>query len=313
MSTTKPATVQLSLFGLAPVAAAAPKPAPVAAPRMSMELALRQLKITGPACISFSGGRTSAFMLWLLLAANGGRLPPDVHVIFANTGKEHPGTLHFVWQCGEFWGVPIAFLEYDGRGGMRDFREVTYETASRDGQPFETAIQRKYALPNVAQRWCTQVLKVERIRAFMRSRGYETWSDYVGLRADEPARVAKRRAAADDEVTYELPLAAIGVTVEHVRDFWSRQSFDLEIPSDAGNCTLCFMKGTGTIRDAIARDPAEADWWIEQERRTGRQFLKNTSFRELRDSALVPIERLTGRELAIASNTDDARPCACTD
>ena len=64
---------------------------------------------------------------------------------------------------------------------------------------------------------------------------------------------------------------------------------------------------------ACARDPAEADWWVEQERRTGRQFLKNTSFRELRDSALVPIERLTGRELAIASNTDDARPCACTD
>ena len=73
------------------------------------------------------------------------------------------------------------------------------------------------------------------------------------------------------------------------------------------------LQGNNRAGDAIARDPAEADWWIEQERRTGRQFLKNTSFRELRDSALVPIERLTGRELAIASNTDDARPCACTD
>ena len=44
--------------------------------------------ITGPALISFSGGRTSAYMLKMILDAHGGTLPDDVHVCFANTGKE---------------------------------------------------------------------------------------------------------------------------------------------------------------------------------------------------------------------------------
>ena len=44
--------------------------------------------ITEPTVISFSGGRTSAFMLWKVLEAHGGVLPSDAIVCFANTGKE---------------------------------------------------------------------------------------------------------------------------------------------------------------------------------------------------------------------------------
>ncbi len=50
-------------------------------------------KLTGPALISFSGGRTSAFMLRRILDAGGGTLFPDVKVAFFNTGKERPETL----------------------------------------------------------------------------------------------------------------------------------------------------------------------------------------------------------------------------
>ena len=50
--------------------------------------------------ISFSGGRTSAYMTERLLR----ELPPDqVIVCFANTGKEEPETLEFVRRCDEHW------------------------------------------------------------------------------------------------------------------------------------------------------------------------------------------------------------------
>ena len=71
-------------------------------------------RISGPTILSYSGGRTSAFMLWQYLEAHGGRLPPDTHVCFANTGCEHPDTLAFVHTCSLYWAVPIVWLEYDG-------------------------------------------------------------------------------------------------------------------------------------------------------------------------------------------------------
>lgn len=270
-------------------------------------------RISGPTCISFSGGRTSGLMLWHYLDAHGGTLPAETHVVFANTGKEHPDTLAFVQKCSDYWSVPIAWVEYDGNDGERDFRLVDCFTASRDGEPFETLIQRKNALPNLTMRWCTESLKVRRARAYMRSLGYEHWTDCVGLRADEPRRVAKRRAASDDEVTYALPLDDAGVTVEDVRAFWRAQPFDLEIPSESGNCTLCMMKGPAILIREIRRDPAEADWWIEMERRTRRSFFARWNFRELRDAALVPIEQLTGRPRALALADPGEIACACTD
>jgi len=59
--------------------------------------------IEGPAVISFSGGRTSGYMLKHILDAHGGTLPDDIIVSFQNTGKEMPETLDFVRDCGERW------------------------------------------------------------------------------------------------------------------------------------------------------------------------------------------------------------------
>ena len=43
----------------------------------------------GNVLISFSGGRTSGYMLHQILEANGG-LPDRAKVVFANTGREMP-------------------------------------------------------------------------------------------------------------------------------------------------------------------------------------------------------------------------------
>ena len=269
-------------------------------------------RLVAPACVSFSGGRTSAYLLRKVLDAHGGTLPPGVHVLFANTGKEHPGTLDFVRDCGERWDVQIVWLEYDGRdgkGGRLSYREVTHATASRAGEPFAALIASKQALPNWGARWCTQELKVARLRAWMRVRGYESWTDAVGLRADEPRRVARIKGDHTQEVTRVTPLADAGVTVEDVARFWAAQPFDLAVPYGAGNCDLCFMKAARVLREQVRERPDLTTWWSDREAETGRVWNVRFTYAQLRARALMPVVRSSQLDLFDESQPD----CACTD
>ena len=139
--------------------------------------------INEPTCISFSGGRTSAYMLYRILEANNMTLQSDNYVIFCNTGKEHEATLEFVKQCQDQWNIPITWLEYAKND--QKFKEVTFETASRNGEPFEQMIQYKQFLPNSVMRFCTTELKIHPITRFMKSKGYDDFQTLAGIRADE--------------------------------------------------------------------------------------------------------------------------------
>lgn len=229
--------------------------------------------ITGPALISFSGGRTSAYMLHEILRAHGGKLPDDVVVAFANTGKEREETLRFVHECGSRWGVRIHWIEW--RPGDK-FEEVGFNSAARAGEPFEALISAKHTIPNSFMRFCTEDLKVTAIRGFVRSLGWDHCINPVGLRRDEGKRVLKQLARNGTDLlwTVRCPLYDAGVTRDDVMDFWSRQDFDLALQPWEGNCDLCFMKGERILTRLIYDDPSRADWWIAQEARIGHQFKK---------------------------------------
>lgn len=236
-------------------------------------------KIDSPTCISFSGGRTSAYMLWRVLQSNGG-LPADAVVCFANTGKEDEATLRFVRDCGERWGVPITWVEY--RNDERGFAVVDFDTASRGGEPFEAIIRKRNYLPNPITRFCTSELKIRTMHKWLRANwqmlGWDAqdleWNQMIGIRADEHRRVAKIRARGHStETTKEtmlMPLADAGVTVQDVDAFWSRQEFNLELPTYngrtlAGNCDLCFLKPAQQVRTLISEKPERAVWWARME------------------------------------------------
>lgn len=227
--------------------------------------------ISGPALVSFSGGRTSGFMLHEIVAAHGGALPDDVFVTFANTGREMPETLDFVRDCGEQFGVDIVWLEYRAHDEpQKRWQRVTYETASRDGEPFKALIRQKNYLPNPVTRFCTIELKIRAMKLFaQRAQGWTEWTNVIGLRADEPRRVAKSRNNSD---VWEnaMPLAAAGVTKETVAAFWRGQNFDLHLPNingktPHGNCDLCFLKSAATLSGIMRTMPERARWWIEAE------------------------------------------------
>jgi 3'-phosphoadenosine 5'-phosphosulfate sulfotransferase (PAPS reductase)/FAD synthetase len=124
-------------------------------------------RIEGPALISFSGGRTSAYLLKHILDALGGALPTDIVPTFANTGMEHPATLDFVRACSDRWQVPVVWLEFDPDGErQRKFRIVDHATASRNGEPYEALIRKKGYLPNPVTRFCTSELKIRVMRDY---------------------------------------------------------------------------------------------------------------------------------------------------
>ena len=233
--------------------------------------------IDEPTVISFSGGRTSAYMLWRVLEANGG-LPEDAIVCFANTGKEEEATLEFVRDCEVNWGVEIHWLEW--RPEKPNFERVTFETASRNGEPFQALIEKRNYLPNMVARFCTQELKVLTIDRYMKSLGRPDYLTLVGVRADEPRRVAKIRTQEDKY----CPLAEANVTEKDVWDFWNANSFDLQLPkfSGASNCDLCFLKGASILMGLINQKPERAVWWASMEDKIGARFRSDRpSYKEM--------------------------------
>ena len=273
-------------------------------------------KIEGPALISFSGGRTSAFMLWNILQAHGGVLPHDIYVTFANTGKEAPETLDFVHEIEQKWDVKIYWLElyFGEERPVYRTKIVDYETASRNGEPFEALLDRRKYLPNPVTRFCTSELKIKVMSRFMRKlQGYKNWYNVIGLRYDEPRRVASalKQYEAWTNIT---PMNDAKHTVEDVSEFWRKQNFDLKLTNangktPAGNCDLCFLKGMDTTISILKERPEMADWWIKQEQKFGEH--EGATFRKDRPNYIKLVEiSKTQQDLF---GDDDQMTCFCHD
>jgi 3'-phosphoadenosine 5'-phosphosulfate sulfotransferase (PAPS reductase)/FAD synthetase len=229
--------------------------------------------------ISFSGGRTSGYMLHQIAEANGG-IPDRCKVVFANTGREMPQTLDFVQECGDRWGIPITWVEDAARGHGEIFDVVSHASASRKGEPFSRLIDRKKSCPDQDKRFCTEHLKILPARRYLMSLGWLSWTNTIGIRADEARRLAP---SPDKRVTRWFPLADAGVTKHDVLCFWVKQPFDLTVPHGLGNCDGCFLKSEATLA-ALARDyPDRSAWWEAQEEKVGGTFRKDVSRSSIRD------------------------------
>ncbi len=141
-----------------------------------------------PHVVKFSGGATSGMMLFTLLEAGLLKAERGDVVIFNNTSCEHPNTYEFAAQCKRIvearYGIPFFWLEYqtyeDARQGeyvrLPAFKLVNTAPASKanpdgyhhKGEVFEEMLSFKGYVPNVFQRTCTQTLKLETSRSFLR-------------------------------------------------------------------------------------------------------------------------------------------------
>lgn len=238
-------------------------------------------------------------------------LPSDAIVCFANTGKEDEATLKFVHDCEKNWNVPIVWLEY--RNADPAFEVVTYQTASRNGEPFEALIRKRQYLPNPVTRFCTSELKIRSIHKYLKSIGWDKHSetqDWIGIRADEPRRAAK--ISRD-----RTPLVAAGVGKTDIGNFWKTQSFDLGLPNFNGvtyhgNCDLCFLKGESQTRSLIAEKPERAVWWAKMEALALASKPSGATFRKDRDSYQSMLN-FSANQMPMFDSSDESISCFCGD
>lgn len=220
--------------------------------------------------------------MMLKIMMDNGMIDDSAVVAFANTGKEREETLEFVRDCEINFGVKIWWVEYLPEKPL--YRIVDFETASRNGEPFEALTQRAKYLPNAVQRICTGDLKIKPMNRLMKRHfGFHKYEKYMGIRADELTRYLKLKDSA------QMPLHDLGITKKQVRAFWDSQPFDLKIKDGWGNCDLCFQKGrayAGKLVKLIREEPGRADWWIEMERKTGARFINAISYAQLKYIAL---------------------------
>jgi hypothetical protein len=253
--------------------------------------------------ISFSGGKTSAYMTKMVLDYFKEHEPSkQILVIFANTGQEHEETLKFIHKCDQEFGFNTIWIEADVSSEMgvgTNYKVVTYETASRDGKPYADVIA-KYGIPNQKYNHCTRETKLNPMTAYYRSIGWKpkTYSVAVGIRADEMQRLSPKSMEAG--VWY--PCIDAGVTKEDVRGWWADQSFNLMIPEHLGNCTWCWKKSNRKLLTIARSNPEMFDFPARMEvqhglsgyKGAGYEGVKRTFFRGNRTAQDI-IEESKGR------------------
>ncbi len=212
--------------------------------------------------ISFSGGRTSAYMTWWLL--NNMQHKYEMIVVFANTGREREETLQFVNKCDKELNFNTVWIEAwitpeSGIGTKHIVTNVKY--ASRNGEPFEDVIK-KYGMPNQNAPHCTRELKQRPIAAYAKSIGWSKYETALGIRTDEHQRLSWEKKK-KHRLLYFAEL--FNVSKSDVNNFWGKQSFDLELKSYEGNCDLCYKKGLRKLMTIVKDKPELSDWWREME------------------------------------------------
>lgn len=184
---------------------------------------------------------------------------------------------------------------------------MSFETASRKGEPFAQLIKEKSYLPNPVTRFCTVELKIRVMKKHMRALGYECWTSVLGLRADEASRALNALQPQRERWTNAVPLYRAGISKQDVERYWAAAPFDLGLKSYEGNCDLCFLKGFGKRLRIMQEDPQATDWWITQEDSVGATFRNN-------EPSYRAVATFARKQLSLPLIDDEPGvSCACTD
>lgn len=198
--------------------------------------------------VSFSGGRTSAYLCKVMIDEFG---RDNVDFIFMDTGAEHPETYKFIKKVNDAFGLNLTCLRVKinqelGKGNS--YQIVNVDDCKFDLKPWSD-MSSKYGNPYVGGMFCTDRMKLTPFKKYCQDRygkgNYETW---LGIRIDEPNRLGEKAG-----IRYMAEISDFDK--QDVLDWWDEQDFDLEIPEWLGNCVFCPKKSNLKLAAAQRDEP----------------------------------------------------------
>lgn len=196
--------------------------------------------------VSFSGGRTSAYLVWLTK-----ELGMNPKYVFMDTGAEHPKTYEFVRNVSKHFGVDITCLRVDvnpelGKGNT--YSVISIDDIRQDLKPWQKMME-KYGVPYYGGAFCTDRMKLTPFKKYCDTTfgkgNYETW---LGIRSDEPNRLSQK-----DGIRYLAEISDF--EKQDVLDWWGEQDFDLGLDEWLGNCVFCMKKSNLKLAAAQRDEP----------------------------------------------------------
>lgn len=201
---------------------------------------------------------------------------------FANTSKEKEETLRFGNSLSDF--LPIVWIEgvYPMQKGKGiGYKQITFETAKRNGEVFEamiakanirTSTGKRVGLPNHATPYCSDRLKKiplhKLAKDFFKGQPYKT---AIGFRRED-IEVSRRISYAEirESKNYIYPLITDyrhPLSQSEVKKVVQTAGYNLAIPSKWGNCDGCYKRSEKKQIEMLREGVLNPDWWRMMEKK----------------------------------------------
>ena len=222
--------------------------------------------------VSFSGGRTSAYMVYLMEDKRVNH-NWDVEYVFCDTGAEHPKTYEFIRNCVEHFGINLHCIKSSVNQDMgigNTYKNIGVDEIGFDLTNIKQNIQ-KYSTFSIMNAYCTERLKTVPLNKFCNDKfGKGEYVNWLGMRIDEPRRLKNidvtpdmfgKKINVNPNVRYLAQISDF--TKQDILNFWLEMPFDLEIGEHLGNCVFCVKKSAKKIALAQRDEPELAELWAE--------------------------------------------------
>lgn len=225
--------------------------------------------------VNFSGGKDSTAMLLMMLEK---KMQVD-EIISCDTGMEFPAMYDHIKKVEQYIGRPITILKAD-----KSFEYYMFEHEKTKGKAKGL---KGYGWPRMFVRWCTGTFKIQLIKRHLkRHYGNDEITQYIGIAADEPARVKDKN----------YPLVDWGITEAEALQYCYEKGFDwggLYKNFRRVSCWCCPFKGIDELRVLYHKYPELWGKLKDMDFRSCNQFTKTRSVESL--ERLFKAEDLTNK------------------